>query len=213
MSDKETAFLGKMTAGMTHEFMNVLATIGQTSGLMEDLIALSLDESFPHHEKFRKIVKTIKTQVVRGTEIGTRLKDFAHSMDEASTRIDVNEIMGQVVFMMQRFARLRKLNLDFIPLEAQPDIEVDLFRLEVTLARCVECCMECSKEGDTIRLQSEDGRDQMLFRIFIESGSLDPERAVPSDLTDIRETLSKIGARIRSLDSPGKPGLEIAIPR
>ncbi|MFC1884102.1 hypothetical protein ACFL2O_04965 [Thermodesulfobacteriota bacterium] len=212
MTEKETAFLGKITAGMTHEFMNVLATIGQTSGLMEDLLVLCRDESFPYQEKFIKILNTIRTQVRRGTEIGTRLKDFAHSMDEIPTHADVDELMEQVVFMMQRFANLKKVKLYFIPLENQFVISVDLFRIEMLIAKCIEKCLERAGEGDTIRLGSEKRSGEIAFLILIEFDSNADNRAIVDEMIDIEETLAILHARIKPLERPSSVGLQLVLP-
>jgi len=37
----EIAFFGRITAGVTHELKNVLAIVNESSGLMQDLLALS----------------------------------------------------------------------------------------------------------------------------------------------------------------------------
>ena len=211
MSEKETAFLGKITAGMTHEFMNVLATIGQTSGLMEDLLLLCRDAPFPYHEKFTKILNTIKTQVRRGTEIGARLKDFAHSMDEIKTAIDTNELMKQVVFMMQRFANLKKVGLEFDPHDTAPVIHVDLFRLEVSLAKCIENCLEYAAEGDTIRLKSGRDTGEIFFQITRESASRGDGKIVFDKIMDLQETLDALGARIKPIDTPSSAGLQLSL--
>ncbi len=44
----ETAFMGKITAAITHEMKNVLAIIKESAGLMEDLLSVAKDDSFQH---------------------------------------------------------------------------------------------------------------------------------------------------------------------
>ena len=82
MKAKEIAFMGKITAGITHEMNNVLATIKESGGLMEDIFALCRDQQIPHQDKFTRSLTTIKEQVKRGVELSTRLNRFAHSMDD-----------------------------------------------------------------------------------------------------------------------------------
>jgi hypothetical protein len=38
--DQETVLIGKVTAGLSHELMNVLAIIRERAGVIEDLMAL-----------------------------------------------------------------------------------------------------------------------------------------------------------------------------
>ena len=59
MRDLEMAFLGKITASMTHEIKNTYAIILESSGLLSDLLTLSQEGSFPHKEKFLKVLGSI----------------------------------------------------------------------------------------------------------------------------------------------------------
>ena len=49
---KEVVFFGKITAGITHEIKNVLAIIQESSGLMEDILAVTEDDTFSNKDKF-----------------------------------------------------------------------------------------------------------------------------------------------------------------
>jgi hypothetical protein len=66
LRDLEMAFLGKITASMTHEISNTLAIIQESAGLLSDLINLSKEGSFPHKEKFQRVLGNINDQVRRG---------------------------------------------------------------------------------------------------------------------------------------------------
>jgi len=89
---KEAAFMGRITAGVTHEMKNVLAIIKESAGLMEDLLALSKDASFPHREKFSSVLSKIRNQVARGVDISTRLNAFAHSPDRRPADVDLIDL-------------------------------------------------------------------------------------------------------------------------
>ena len=47
--ENEIVFIGKITASITHEIKNVLASIKELTGLMEDLVSMSDD--FPLKNK------------------------------------------------------------------------------------------------------------------------------------------------------------------
>ena len=180
MREQETAFIGKITAGVTHEFMNVLATIRETSGLMEDLLALSRETSLPHRKKFAKMLTTIKKQVVRGMEMSGSLNKFAHSMDEPESRIEIDELFGQLAFLVQRFARLKQVQLTVNPVEPPLAIYTDPFRFQLTLVACLEYCMECTAGGGVITLQSRKIGKGIAIRIVIEAGSIPKKNLMPS---------------------------------
>jgi hypothetical protein len=41
--NRKAAFMGRITAGVTHEMKNVLAIIKESAGLMEDFLKISQD--------------------------------------------------------------------------------------------------------------------------------------------------------------------------
>ena len=62
---RDALFMGRMTASATHELQNILATIRESSGLMDDLLAMS-SEGFAHAERFKKGLTVLAEQVERG---------------------------------------------------------------------------------------------------------------------------------------------------
>ena len=101
--NREAAFLGKITAGITHEIKNVLAIIRESSGLMEDLLSLAQQETFAHGEKFSNALSTIHEQVNRGVELVNRLNRLAHSPDEPEARVDLNEQVKDIDIQADNF--------------------------------------------------------------------------------------------------------------
>ncbi|MBW1765954.1 MAG: hypothetical protein JRJ65_02760 [Deltaproteobacteria bacterium] len=213
MREQETAFIGKITAGVTHEFMNVLATIRETSGLMEDLLALSRETSFPHLEKFSRILTTIKKQVTRGMEISGRLNRFAHSMDKPRARVEVNEIMDQLVFLMQRFTKLKHITLNINPVEPPLVIFIDPFRLQLILVECVEYCMDHIATGGVITLQSRKTKQGIAIRSVIETGSRTTEKTdvLPDKLAGLQEIIQDLDARLLPISTSGQQGMELIL--
>ena len=122
MKAKELAFMGKITAGATHEMNNVLATIRESGGLLQDLMGLCQDSSFPYREKFLKVLTNIDDQVRRGVELATKLNKFSHSMDNPETRIDAQTILQLNLFLMHRFARLKQVTLAMSPGDENPEL-------------------------------------------------------------------------------------------
>ena len=75
-----TAFLGRTTAGVTHELQNVLAIIKESSGLMRDLIFLSDETSDHSRDRFQRSFQTIDNQVNRGVQLLNNLNRLAHTL-------------------------------------------------------------------------------------------------------------------------------------
>ena len=213
MKEQEIAFIGKITAAMTHEFMNVLSTIKETSGLMEDLLALSGESSFQHHKKFSKTLVIIREQVRRGMEISEMLNKFAHSMDEPEAWIEINELLDQLSILVQRFAKLKKVELTVNPLETPLKIFIDPFRLQLILVSCLEYCFDSTAGGGTVKIQAHRRKNDIAIQCLTDPGSelMENFDDVHHEFTGLQETLLHINARLSSISEQEGQGLEIVI--
>jgi signal transduction histidine kinase len=215
MEQHETAFLGRISAGMTHEIKNVLAIIKESSGLMEDLLALSGDGSFPYREKFQQVLTTIRDQVGRGVELTTRLNRFAHSMDEPVAEVELNDLIGQMALLMQRFARLKKVQLQVVPAAQPITVRTDPFRLQLVLAACVDYLLAQSREGAVIRLEARrDGRRARLQVVVDRQDLSTPANpAAPQRVADqLGAVLQALQAELAGIDTPEQHGISVAVP-
>ncbi len=120
MNEKEIAFIGKITAGVTHEINNALASIKEISGLMEDLISMSSTDSFPHQEKFLKVLPKIREQVQRSVKLTTKLNKFSHLTDTPKVQVELNDFIEHLIFLTQRFARIKNVELQYQPVDHVP---------------------------------------------------------------------------------------------
>lgn len=110
-SSENLAFVGQVTASVTHELSNVLGTIEQVVGIVEDMT--DLDESLAPEtrERLRSVVERIAKQSDRGAGLIRRLNRFAHLNDVAFGECNVGELVGNVVALAERAAGLRKVEL------------------------------------------------------------------------------------------------------
>ena len=153
--DKEVAFFGKITAGITHELKNVLAIIRESSGLMGDIISISPEAIIKHQEKIQNSIVRIKDQIERGVNLTDRLNRFAHSTDEILSKIDLQETIEQLVILAQRFARLKHVVLKTVPpiQEGSPVTLVTRhIQLQMVLFASLECCFNAMSAGGEINI-------------------------------------------------------------
>jgi C4-dicarboxylate-specific signal transduction histidine kinase len=214
MKDGEEAFVGRILAGMTHELLNVFATINEAAGLLDDLLALRDTPSHPGHDRAQRSLRRIRSQVKRGTELGERLNRFAHSMDEPIARVAVDDILDQLVFLMQRFARLRRVTLRAEPVQPSPAVSTRPLLLQLTLAACIDNCIDCAGANSTVTLQAQESDTATVIRIEVDSQPAEEEqRLAIEQLSALTGLLACLGATIAPLQSPGRKGLELHLPR
>jgi C4-dicarboxylate-specific signal transduction histidine kinase len=153
--DKEVAFFGKITAGITHELKNVLAIIRESSGLMADIISISPEAIVKYQEKIQNSMVKIKEQIDRGIDLTDTLNKFAHITDVDLAKIDLQETIEQLVTLAQRFARLKHVVLKIVP-QNQENPAVTLItrhvQLQMVLFASLECCFNAMSHGGEINI-------------------------------------------------------------
>lgn len=151
--EKEIAFIGKITAGITHEMKNVLAIIRESSGLMEDIMAISPEAMIKHQDKIQSSLIRIKDQINRGVILTDRLNKFAHSSDETIAKIDLNEMIEQLIELSQRFAGLKNVVLKTNSPEILGlSIITRPVLLQMALFTSIECCLDSMPAGGEINI-------------------------------------------------------------
>ncbi len=171
MESRELAFFGKVTAGVTHEMKNVLAIIQETAGLLEDLLLMSREESFPHSERFSRALSTIKSQVGRGVGQADRLNHFAHTPDNSPACVDLTTALEDTVFLAQRFARLKQVKLSLKPApEASCKLNTSPFRLYMALFGIMEWWWNGMAPGSELSVEARGCEGGAAVTVSLETG-------------------------------------------
>ena len=163
MKEKEIAFIGKVTAGVTHEVNNVLASIREISGLLTDILSITTEESFPRKEKFQTSLQKIQNQVQRGVKLTSQLNKFSHLSDNDKTDVDLNEIIEHLIFLTERFARLKDIALNIEPSNKSITINTNPFLLQMALFNCIAYLINNMANGCEISIcPGKDGSNYLI---------------------------------------------------
>jgi signal transduction histidine kinase len=211
MERKEIAMIGRISAAMTHEMRNVLAIIQESSGLMQDILALSKDLAFPEKDRFSNALSKIEKHVRRGDEMVTQFNAFAHSMDEPRGWVEVNELINQVAILMQRLARSQEVVLSAEPLDGAPSLYTNPIRLMLALAALVEHCVHQGAPGDEIVLRPDEEKDKAVIEIVVRkaSGEAGP---VAHDWTPLSDVLKALQGEVRPVERGDHGGVRLVLP-
>jgi signal transduction histidine kinase len=147
METRETQFMGKITAGVTHEMKNVLAIIRESAGLMEDIMAV--DGHFPHKDKFSGVLARIEEQVKRGVDLSTKLNKFAHTPDSSFGEINLVEAAEDVIALCSRFAMVKGVSLQFQPGRSPVTISDNPLLIQMYLFQCIDLMIEACGPGSS----------------------------------------------------------------
>jgi signal transduction histidine kinase len=200
---KETAFFGRVTAGITHEIKNVLAIIQESSGLMEDVLEVTEDSTFSHKDKFLKSLDRIRRQIQRGIDITTCLNWFAHSPDSTPASLDLNETSKQIVMLASRFARLKNVALESSPSDPPLVIKSDPVSLEMALFESIEILLKAINTGGRITLSPRKIQNRCVLGIGYENDVLSKEdfQALISSTerwASLQETMAYLGGTAKT---------------
>jgi C4-dicarboxylate-specific signal transduction histidine kinase len=212
---REVAFLGRIAAAFTHEMKNVLAIIKESGGLMEDLLFLSQEAPFPYKDRFVRCLATIQAQTKRGVELSNRLNRLAHSPDEEVATVDLNEILEQVVFLSERFARLKGVTLSLNLHEEALNVVVSPMRLQMAVFSCLECCWGSMAAGGNVALSVTRAGKEAIVTFCCRNGvevAEDPAVTFFDAVAqrEIQEMAATFQCRIGC--SASAPGLELTLP-
>jgi len=206
------AFLGKITASMTHEIKNTYAIILESSGLLTDLLTFAQQGSFPPKEKFYKVLGTIDEQVRRGVVLATRLNQFAHSMDEPLASVKVPDLLELAVALMQRLVRRRGLELQTMTPDRAVSFTTDPFRLQLVLASVIEELADALESGGKIILQAPPAPREVTILVEVQGQKKAAWEGVRENLVaTLQEVLEALGAELVLSTPPVPEGVMLTI--
>jgi signal transduction histidine kinase len=176
MSEKEIAFIGKITAGVTHEINNALASIKEISGLLEDLISMSSTDAFPHQEKFLKVLPKIREQVQRSVKLTTQLNKFSHLADESKAEVELNDFIEHLVFLTQRFARLQNVELQYQPADKAVNFNTFPIQLQMAFYNCIAYFLNHAAGGGKVIIHPSINGELNSIQISFEGEVVDKSK-------------------------------------
>jgi C4-dicarboxylate-specific signal transduction histidine kinase len=189
MNEKEIKFIGKITAGVTHEVNNVLASIREISGLMTDILSITDEISFPRKEKFQTSLEKIQNQVQRGIKLTCQLNKFSHLSDTNKTDVDLNEIIEHLIFLTERFARLKNIALQIQPLGKSVAININPLLLQMALFNSIAYLLNNMANGGKIILCPEKSGNEYSVSLNCKGERID-KSLIFKDASSSEELLS-----------------------
>lgn len=115
------SFFGSMTASISHEIKNELATINENAGLITDLTELSENGRPLDVGRLKNIAQSICRRVNNADNIVRRLNRFAHSANQPIVSTGIRDIIACSVALSDRLATMKGVTLTLEPGE---EIEV-----------------------------------------------------------------------------------------
>jgi two-component system NtrC family sensor kinase len=167
------ATIGRLAAGVAHELNNPLAIISEKSGLMQDIV--EHDEAFIHRDKFLGIAESITKSVGRCSRVTHRLLGFAKRMDVKKEKIDLRELLREVVGFQQSEAAHRNLRVNYDFAENVALIENDRGQLQQVFLNIINNAFAAVKDGGRIDISVDQLNPNEVAVAIRDNGSGIPQ--------------------------------------
>ena len=164
-SDKDALrFMGRVSADISHEVTNVLAVLGELSGLLADLAAADRARRRPlSAEKVSMTAEKLSAQVDRGKDIVRHFNRFAHSMDLAVTPVLLDEAIERFAVLARRIAQRRRTEIVTAVGDVSVTMPLDAFALYRLLFDAFDRISEAYETVEISSVSCGDGAE-ILFR-------------------------------------------------
>jgi len=157
-------FFGRISASIAHEIKNVLAIVNENAGLLEDF-TLMADRGKPiDTERLKMMAAAVKRQVARADEIIKNMNRFAHSIDQTTSTVDLDQTIELFIALTARFAAMRGVKVER-QLSASPlRIPTAPYYLMNLLWLCLDFCMSASGDEKRVELVVEETENSVIIR-------------------------------------------------
>ncbi len=146
------AFSGEITASVTHELNNVLGTIEQMTGLVEDLAEIDSVREAGLSDKLIDVGGRIVKQTDRGTALIRHLNYFAHLSDIATAQCKLDELLENLVALSERFANMRRIQLVTSGLDAEVVVPSHPFPIAQVIFDVIRRTLQVAEPSEPVEI-------------------------------------------------------------
>lgn len=165
LHEKGLAFMGMITASLSHEINNVITVINELSGLLDDLLKGAESGRPIENERLDAISQKISNQIKRGEMFVKLLNRFSHSVDEPIASFGIKELLEEITALCQRFAALKKTRLETNFSVENFAVVSSPFILQHAIYLCVETALEAARDVKLISIDFEKQESGCLIKI------------------------------------------------
>lgn len=183
-------FFGAITASVTHELNNVLGTIDQISGLLEDLAVSSEHESAVTEEQMNSIAERINKQTARGTKLVKRLNTFSHSSDTSSVDFNIYNAIENLTSLMKRLVGIKKINLELSTPNEEITVTGNTFFLLQAVFLAINRILPFVKQGTTIEIALLERSNSAVIIVKAEHENTMAELSICSSIKKLSSALA-----------------------
>jgi len=162
--NNQLASIGQLAAGVAHEINNPLALINETAGYVKDLFVIK--KQYSKDDELLENIDYILEAVERCGTITGQLLGFARKFDVKIQRVNLNEVISDVLVFHNKEAEYRNVNV-FVDIPKDiPEIETDRGKLQQVLLNLVNNAFQAVENGCNLDIiASPEGANKVSITI------------------------------------------------
>jgi nitrogen-specific signal transduction histidine kinase len=186
---------GRLMAGLAHDMKNHLGIIRESNGLMGDILEMgAMCEDAKLVERLKKSIAAIERRVVISAEMMHHLSGLAHRPDTAYSSFLVNALIEEEYAFLERFSRLRQINVVFKFEEALPAVYNDPALFQHIFYRVYALCLEQMENGAELTIATEQENHLTVIRLrFSRTSQMNFEQLLADPL---QAAIEKLGGEL-----------------
>ncbi len=159
MQQEKLMSIGRLSAGIAHEINNPLTTIMTSSMLLQE----DTDPDDPIYDE----LETISKEALRCRNIVKSLLDFARQSEPLKISINLNQIVMDTLFLVQKQAGFNDVKIKSNLSENLPMTYVDKDQIQQTLINLALNAIEATDSGGSVVLSSHLSPETNMIHIDI----------------------------------------------
>ncbi|MBW1750656.1 MAG: ATP-binding protein [Deltaproteobacteria bacterium] len=160
----QLASVGQLAAGVAHEINNPLALINETAGYVKDLFEIK--KQYQNDDELLESIDDILEAVERCGTITKQLLGFAHKADIENQRVNLKEIILDVLNFHIKESEYRNIKIGVDVPEDNLEIETDRGKLQQILLNLVNNAFQAVDDGSSIDVHaSSSGPDKVVITV------------------------------------------------
>lgn len=182
----------RLMAGFSHDMKNHLGIIRESNGLMGDIIEMgTLGEDEASLERLKKSISAIERRVIIAANMFHHLSGFAHRADAPCSSFQVNDLITEECVFLERFSRLKQIELVMELEEGLPAVYNDPSLLQYVLYRLYTQCLEQMEGGHSlVIITGKEGKNVVITFRLLETPQMQVEKVFDDTLLAAVEKLN-----------------------